>query len=323
MIPDPSRTSTTTITSAPEPGPAVTLHRLYRQLAAQASLAPGPVVDALFGRLVDLVTTASLPAVQRLVDDPVVQAIQPRLHQLCARAETELESAWAERVMASDQPCEELERFPYYGNYGQLTRLEWYAIGGVTTCRPRRVAFVGSGPLPLSAMLLARDYGVTVTSYDRDPGAVEQGRRLAAALGLAGLTFHRADACRCPDLRGYDVVILAALVGMNAPEKRRVLRQLYARLRPGALLAARSAHGARTLLYPALDLGALEGLELLAVLHPFHQVINSVVLAQKPVPARPAVNDDNVMGTHHLHPHDERGTDGPLAHGRELDPLRR
>jgi hypothetical protein len=77
------------------------------------------------------------------------------------------------------------------------------------------------------------------------------------------------------DLDAYDLVILAALVG----EKPRCLRHLAAHLGPGTTVVARSAHGLRTLLYPAVELPA-GPLQLVDVVHPAAPVINSIVVAR-------------------------------------------
>lgn len=52
------------------------------------------------------------------------------------------------------------------------------------------------------------------------------------------------------DLRQFDVIYLAALVGMNQEEKEDVLIDLVRRMSMGALVVIRTAHGLRNLLYP-------------------------------------------------------------------------
>ena len=261
---------------------AASVHRVYHQLSTLESLEPSPTVDALFGRLVGLVVQPPATGAGDLMADPVLQAIRPRLHDLCARGETHLESRWADIIAGSDDPHGALASFPYFDNYRQLTQLEWHAVAGVVDRTPRRVAFLGSGPLPLSSILLARDHGVEVDNIDVDPGALDRSRAVADALGLDGLGFRLADARTCDGLDRYDVVVLAALVGMRPAAKRSVVKHLGRRLAPGALLLARSAHATRSLLYPVLDLTCLAPLDLLTVLHPYHQVINSVVVARRP-----------------------------------------
>jgi nicotianamine synthase len=82
------------------------------------------------------------------------------------------------------------------------------------------------------------------------------------------------------DRGDYDLVYLAALAGLDPDSKRRLLEHLGCTLRPGTLVLARSAHSLRGLLYPVLDPDDLPGLRTLAVVHPYTEVVNSVVIAE-------------------------------------------
>ena len=108
---------------------------------------------------------------------------------------------------------------------------------------------------------------------------------MAAALGIDGVSFDHEEVHSGTDLSGYDLVVLAALAGSTPREKQSLLSHLAAAMAPGALLLARSARHLRTLLYSPINLDALAGFDVLSVLHPvhpFHEVINSVILARKP-----------------------------------------
>ncbi len=52
------------------------------------------------------------------------------------------------------------------------------------------------------------------------------------------------------DWSSFEVVFLAALVGIDTLSKFSILASLSRKLRPGTLIAARSAHGLRRVLYP-------------------------------------------------------------------------
>lgn len=258
---------------------------LYRGLAGVQDLAPGPVTDDLFGRLVGLATARRASSVaDAVLADPAVDAVVDHLRILCAVGETALERYWAQRIAAADDPHAELERFPYLGNYRDLTRLEVHAVAGHLPHPPRRMLFVGTGPLPLTALVLAQVHGVTVDGLDVDADAVERGNEVARALGVHRVRVRVGDVLDATDLRGYDAVCLAALVGLDADTKSRVLAHVRARLDPGALVLARSAHSLRGLLYPVLVPDDLAGLDPLAVVHPFTDVVNSVILARVPAP---------------------------------------
>jgi nicotianamine synthase len=104
-------------------------------------------------------------------------------------------------------------------------------------------------------------------------------------------------------MASYDVVFLAALVGMATEEKARVVEHLGRHMAPGAALVVRSAHGTRGFLYPVVDPEGIRhgGFEVLAVHHPAGEVINSVIIARKPAPGDPQAA---AGGMAHTHAHD-------------------
>jgi nicotianamine synthase len=262
--------------------PAVTQVRaLHDALASCTDLTPGPRTNDLFSRLVALAVdpTAARDA-DAILGDPSVATLLPGLRQLCADGEFELERHWARRIVAADDPVAELARFPYHQNYVDLTRLEHHAVSGLVPHQVGRVLFVGSGPLPLTSMLLAERYGCTVDNLDREPDAVALGRTLGAELGRTGLHFETGDVVDREDLAGYDLVYLAALAGLDPDAKLGLLSHLARVLTPGTLVLARSAHSLRGLLYPVLDPHDLPGMDTLSVVHPFTDVVNSVVVAR-------------------------------------------
>lgn len=215
---------------------------------------------------------------------------------------------------ASSRPAEALallRSFPYFQNYVELARLELCALRAVEPRAPRRIAFLGSGPLPLTSMCLLRElrgcdaddddavdddggidgghhqhsqppspatqnkepeYDTTtnsssssngsvdaylklaprVVNVDRDAAALAVSQALCQRLGpwSRGMAFQESEARLASGLEGFDVVFLAALVGTSAREKEDVVVAVARRMRSGALMVVRSAHGLRTVLYP-------------------------------------------------------------------------
>ena len=142
-----------------------------------------------------------------------------------------------------------------------LTRLELSAIYAVNTSPPKNIAFIGSGPLPLSSLCvcqaLDKVHGgpgiTTVLNIDHDSQAIVQSHTLVAKLGCSaqGMHFLCQEAGSAEmDLRRFDVVYLAALVGMTQDGKESVLVEVVRGMRVGSLLVVRTAHGLRSLLYP-------------------------------------------------------------------------
>jgi nicotianamine synthase len=74
------------------------------------------------------------------------------------------------------------------------------------------------------------------------------------------------------------------LVGLERTQKLKILDHLATNMRPGAALLLRSAHGARSFLYPVVEEEDLiNRFTLLCIIHPINDVINSIILALKPI----------------------------------------
>ncbi|RAR02611.1 nicotianamine synthase [Stemphylium lycopersici] len=298
---------------------------IYTTLNELSSLAPSDPVNTLLTRLVNLcVVPYSAEFTTCFFQIAGVEALCAKLRPLCSEAEGELEKYWAERMLAElankstnkkdntsqIEPSDILQTFPYHQNYIDLSRLEASAISAFLpdpSTPPTRIAFLGSGPLPLTSLCFLSQYPTAhIHNIDRDATAL----RLSAAL-CGKLGFEKRMSFTCEDVTAdsevavqgegeekeegetesssetspswtqSQVVFLAALVGTDTHSKIAILASLAAKLRPGCLVVARSAQGVRSVLYPILqlseDLQAI-GLEVLAEVHPWTKVVNSVVV---------------------------------------------
>lgn len=261
------------------------LHELRERLAA-TDLQPSVQVNAAFSELVELCCRTPPPVDREVLRQVVEHA--PSLRALCSAGECELERHWAARIVAARDPQAALRTFPYLANYQDLVRLELGALAAVGEPVPSRVIVLGAGPLPLTGMVLAAEHGAHVVHVDRDAESLHLGAALMGALGLADqVSSVHADledpvgreavgaACR-----EAGAVVLAALVGADAPAKAGISRWLGTALPPGTPVLARSAAGLRTLLYPRIDPDDLPGLEVALEVHPRTDVVNSVLVAR-------------------------------------------
>ncbi|KAL6901958.1 hypothetical protein ACP4OV_004834 [Aristida adscensionis] len=262
---------------------------LHAAIAKLPSLSPSPEVDALFTDLVTACVPPSPVDVTKL--GPGAQAIREELIRLCSDAEGHLEAHYSDMLAAFDNPLDHLGRFPYFSNYINLSKLEYDLLVRYTPgLAPSRVAFVGSGPLPFSSLVLAVRHlpAALFDNYDRCGAANDRARKLVRADDdlRARMSFHTADVASVTEELGrYDVVFLAALVGMATEDKAKVVAHLGRHMADGAALVARSAHGARGFLYPIVDPEDIRrgGFDVLAVYHPDDEVVNSVIIARKVV----------------------------------------
>ncbi|KAF2656321.1 NAS-domain-containing protein [Lophiostoma macrostomum CBS 122681] len=283
------------------------IRSIYSSLQALSGLKPSPQVDTLLTRLVEICTASHSEALASyLLSLQGVDGLFAALRVLCAAAEGELEKYWTLRILdtsrqsSSAQPKPSwkstktlLASFPYYQNYVDLSRLEFSSLEAFlpacsTSCRPSpcKLAFIGSGPLPLTSLcVLERYQEAIVHNVDRDADAVRDSRDLARALGLEDrMTWACEDVGgtqRMTNWKDYQVIFLAALVGMDSQSKVEILAKIAKEAVPGTLVVVRSARGLRGVLYPVLELedGVKDaGYEILAVVHPWTKVVNSIVI---------------------------------------------
>lgn len=176
------------------------------------------------------------------------------------------------------------DRIDTAGNYERLCEFE---LEHLERCLDRsitglRVGFAGSGPLPLSAWLLAQR-GAIVTAFDIDPLANAAALAWLRRYPTKTLKIETLDVRKARDLREFDVVYIAGLVGHDAATKRAAFDSVGANMKRGSILAARSVKDGRRFLYPAVELAAVEdaGFDVLGHFTPPRDVVNSIVLAIK------------------------------------------
>ncbi|TLD04113.1 hypothetical protein PgNI_11262 [Pyricularia grisea] len=280
----------------------------YDELQSLDSLAPSPKVNELLTNLVGLCASSQDERVVNMVlGSKPLRRVLVELRDMCSTAEFHLESHWSKRIHNREEACDSsgvwepdawdrLRAFPYFNNYEELVRIELAAIYNVLHTPPAKIAYIGSGPLPLTSFCLLQALtegpnpwgtkrATEILNIDRSADAVATSKALAQDLGLVekGMQFTVSDADdEILNLRGFPVVCLAALVGSTQGEKEELLCSIASRMDVGALLVTRSAWGLRKCLYPELHITdrMLEHLEVCLVLHPHGNVINSVLVAR-------------------------------------------
>ncbi|KAL0637682.1 hypothetical protein Q9L58_003242 [Maublancomyces gigas] len=279
----------------------LTIVDLYEKLSKLPKLDPSPEVNSIFGKLVSVCAeTPSEAIAEKVITDLRIVKITPHLRQLCSDGECRLEAYWAEKIghfKLESQVNKALLEFPYYSNYVDLTKMELYALFSMSPVKPRSFAFIGSGPLPLTSLCIADIINkeasssgapIRIHNIDRDQQAISLSSSLCQKLGrrARSLTFQCTEAVEersRQDLKAFDVVYLAALVGSTKAQKQEIISDVAGRMRPGAFLVLRSAHSLRSLLYPIIDAATdlrNSNLEPLLAVHPYNHIVNSVIIAR-------------------------------------------
>ncbi|TGO92231.1 hypothetical protein BPOR_0007g00150 [Botrytis porri] len=263
---------------------------LYTQLSQLTDLSPSPVTNGLFSELVGTCITVVPGLISNLVlNDPRVSSILPMLREISHRI---------------------LSTFPYDKNYEHLTRFELAAITstGFTLSPSTNIAFIGSGPMPLTSLCILSalssnhmkynitppssipsispmpQYPTTITNIDSNPVANTQAQALCKSLGglpSTGMKFLTSLAgSNDLDLSSYEIVWLAALVGGTQEDKECILRNVVGMMRKGSLLVMRGAWGLRSVLYCDFDVttpAVTQYLDIRVRMDPFGDVVNSVI----------------------------------------------
>jgi Nicotianamine synthase protein len=223
----------------------------HATLIGEDDLSPrNPKINRVLSALVQGITEGC-PAndVGDVLQDPAVRAARGELLGRLAIAECEMERSWGEKFCSrSSLTVDDFSEFIYWDCYchlvaGELQHLSLCPKAGAA----RAIAFVGSGPLPLSAIIMHARTGMKVTCIDVDPRACRLARELGCKAGFADIAVECADGAEF-DFTNHPVAFIASLV----PEKTRVVRRIRETC-PHALVALRSVEGLCTLLYEAVD----------------------------------------------------------------------
>ena len=94
----------------------------------------------------------------------------------------EIEVGHAKAIIKSGDPWRTLKKFAYIPNYLQLAKTEYQG----SQLKPGdHVLFLGSGPLPISLIILCRLYGLRGVGIEQEPDRAELSRRVLQKLGLS------------------------------------------------------------------------------------------------------------------------------------------
>ncbi|KAJ0251375.1 hypothetical protein HA466_0123430 [Hirschfeldia incana] len=261
---------------------------LYNKISNLKSLKPSKIVDILFQQLVSTcLPTETNIDVEKLC--PKIQDIRTNIIKLRSEAIGYSEEHFS-TVLGSleDNPLHRLDIYPYYTNYLKLSKVEFDLLMLHTSHVPTKIAFVGSGSLPFTSIILAKFHlpKTTFHNFDIDPRANSLASQLLSRDPdlFSRIIFHTMDILDASEvLRDYEVIFLASLVGVDREAKIKVIEHLEKHMAPGALLMLRSAKGLRAFLYIDVDPCDLRGFEVLETYHPSLSdgFVNSVMVARK------------------------------------------
>ncbi|XP_014500898.1 nicotianamine synthase [Vigna radiata var. radiata] len=259
--------------------------QLHASISKLESLRPCKQVNSLFSHLVKLCTLPSSIDIEALPQE--VQEIRQNLINLSGHAEGLLELEFSTFISLTAEPLKNVTLFPYYGNYLKLAQMENKILKENGIVNAKKVAFVGSGPMPLTSIIMATHHmeSTQFDNFDNDEKANEVARKIVASDAALEkrMKFVTQDIMDVRERLGqYDCIFLAALVGLNREAKVKILGHIRKYMKEEGVLLVRSAKGSRAFLYPVIQERDMLNFQVLSIFHPTNDVINSVVLLRKP-----------------------------------------
>lgn len=245
---------------------------LYHQINRLEDLKPSKKVNTLFSKLVEL--SLNTETYNNLSGLEI-----KNLQTICSKSEFEMEKYWSTRIIRDKNPKLALTKFPYFSNYKKLTRMEWYSLVGCSNHQSHNALFIGGGPLPLSAIVLALDFGIDVTVLEKDINAVKLSEKLIRKLGLAKRikVIHK-EASSFDNYNDFTFVVVAALAGLNTSDKVKILKKIKDNINPNSHILARSSWGIRKILYRPLDKSVFKMFKPQIEVRPHNDIVNSIVI---------------------------------------------
>ncbi len=184
-------------------------------------------LDTLAAMKVDEETVYEILEADEL--QPVLSAIS-RLRNIYG---LRLEIEQAKALLASHDPWSEIRGFTFYNNYLELASMEQR---GANLMSGDSIIFLGSGPLPLSLIIMCSRYNLKGMGIERDASYAELARRLIDHLDMSHqISIVQGDHFSLPRELRCNLLMVAAM----ARPKQEIFNQLAAILPEGSLVSYR------------------------------------------------------------------------------------
>lgn len=256
---------------------------------------PTADVTCIFNQLITFCCSTTMPSSTfecLCTTDAVFKASCENLSRLLSRYEYQLETSWA-KTYAFSKHLATLESFPDINDYRSSIQLEVEMLCNVgvqfmqssTPIREgnavvTKMAFIGSGPLPISSMLISSEYAPFTDIYNIDLS--EEANQLASLASCRLLPENRHTrmhfvTCDVSQrsalselgsvLKTCQLIFIAALVGASEQAKLDILENLVSVLSADneantiQHIVIRTTNGLRQVLYPKLSVQTIAALQ--------------------------------------------------------------
>lgn len=248
------------------------IENFYKKLTNLTDLKPWKKTDYIFRKLCEYAISVE--------EDLEINEKVLKINEICASAEYEMEKFWSEKIQNSETPEQKLEDFIYFKNYKKLTKLEFSNFLWIDEVKNKKILFIWSGPLPLTAIILAKYYKMDCTLVDISEEAIELSKNLIKKLNLEEyFTFINSDILDFKTNESFDLVYWASLIFWN--KKQEEILKNISNLNFSKLLV-RTSQNYRQLLYKKVETNFLKKyFQIELEVNPKNEIINSFIILSK------------------------------------------
>lgn len=163
-----------------------------------------------------------------------------RLNNLYCLWETKLEKRFVDHLQ--QDVVKHFVDYPLYARFERLIEREVSLLDGYV---PKRVLFIGSGPMPITALCLQHRLDVNIDCLERSPEAIEHSNVVLNKLGFTNHIRVLQGFGEQIDASEYDVILIALL----AKPKRTILENLLHTAPAHVRIICRTSEGSRCVFY--------------------------------------------------------------------------
>lgn len=255
---------------------------IHGRLSRAKNLKPSARNDALFSELVEIVKNTPAEQSALILGSKRIRSIMDDLRSISSRAESELELFWVKKALKSTDAGETIRNFPYHANYEKMTDLEIETLRLCDIHKNHKALFVGSGPLPLSSIMMAQKYGICVDGLDMDEQAIDLSKKLIERIGLSDkISAIKGNVLDMQDFSKYQTIFIAALAGDNENEKTEIINHLVSKCAKDTHIVMRSVTDLGTLLYSEITPTQLKDVEVIRRSKGTRDFINNIIIGKK------------------------------------------
>lgn len=254
---------------------------IHENFLRAKKLTPSPNINSSFSKLVTLVDATSKSNSKKILIDKKIHSLKKDFLRFSSQGESELEFFWAHKIIKSKNPHNTLLEFPYLKNYKDLVNFETEHLTKVGLYTKKSILFIGSGPLPLSPIFMAKKYNVSIDTIDIDKNACTISRKILNVLKInQKINIYNEDVFNITDFSNYDVIFVAALVGKTEKEKNSLIKHITKHATQNTYLILRSVSDLGALLYPEVSSKCLKNINVIKKTKRKKGIINNIIIGK-------------------------------------------